>query len=110
MFLSLKVFSNASARPTLYSWSCEMTYAFFGDFAVMRKFAMAGPWSLSFATTRCQYFQPFAARPGLVADGDTLGILPCSRTPPTAFDSPENAGPIRAVILSVPIAVCTSEV
>src|SRR3954469_14091169 len=74
MPLSLKVFSNASARPTLYSWSSEMTKAFFGDFAVMRKFAMPGPWSLSFATTRCQYFQPFPARPGLVADGDTLGI------------------------------------
>jgi len=43
MPLSLKVFSNASARPTLYSWSSEMTNADFGDLAVIRKFAIAGP-------------------------------------------------------------------
>ena len=46
----------------------------------------------------------------LLLVGDTLGILLCSSTPPMAFDSPEKAGPISALILSEPTAVAISEV
>src|SRR5215468_3278642 len=62
---------------------------------------MPAPWTPSLARMRCQYFQPFWPSVTLVADGDTLGILPSSRIGPTCCDSPENAGPIRPTILSV---------
>src|SRR5215475_4453016 len=62
---------------------------------------MPAPWTPSFARMRCQYFQPFWPRVTLVADGDTLGILPSSRIGSTCCDSPENAGPISPTILSV---------
>src|SRR5258708_21444054 len=65
------------------------------------KSAAAGPCTSSLVTMRCQYFQPCVDRLGLVAGSETLGICACSRIGSTALDSPENAGPISATILSV---------
>src|SRR5689334_6589279 len=81
----VKVLFTAAAMPTPYSVSSLITKAFLGLLALIRKLAAAGPCWSSLATTRCQYFQPFWARPGLVADGDTLGIWAPSSCAPIAL-------------------------
>ena len=63
--------------------------------------AAAGPWELSLPTARCQYFQPFSASVGLVADAVMLTMPACSKMGSAALDSPEKAGPTTATVLSV---------
>ncbi len=104
--LALSWVRTASPRPLPYSDLSSTTKTFLAAAAPTMKSAMAGPWTPSFGTTRCQYFQPFSARATAVAEAEMLGIFASSSNGPTCLDSPEKAGPTSATTLSVLIACC----
>src|SRR5829696_9708639 len=92
---------TASARPLPYSLWSSITATFFTARVSAMKSATPGPCTSSFASTRCQVFQPFAASDTAVADGETFGMPASSRIGTPVFDSPENAGPITPTTLSL---------